>query len=73
MRNYSLIFQVILACRSTQKAEEAAAFIRQKTGNKNVTSMPLDLASFSSIEKFIETFKQSFQKLDYLVNNAGMY
>jgi len=63
--------QVVLACRSPEKAEEAANDIRKKSGNQAVTVMVLDLSSFDSIKKFVQTFNSKFKKLDYLINNAG--
>jgi len=64
--------QVVIACRSVQRGEQAATEIRQKTGSKTVTVMPMDLSSFESIHKFVATFKESFRKVDYLINNAGL-
>lgn len=34
--------------------------------------MQLDLASFESIEKFVEIVKAGFHKIDVLINNAGV-
>uniref|UniRef100_S4P0J8 Restnol dehydrogenase n=1 Tax=Pararge aegeria TaxID=116150 RepID=S4P0J8_9NEOP len=34
--------------------------------------MQLDLASFESIEKFVEVVKAGFNKIDVLINNAGV-
>lgn len=34
--------------------------------------MQLDLASFESIEKFVEVIKAGFYKIDVLINNAGV-
>lgn len=34
--------------------------------------MQLDLASFTSIEKFVDVVKAGFYKIDVLINNAGV-
>lgn len=34
--------------------------------------MQLDLASFESIENFVEVVKAGFNKIDVLINNAGV-
>lgn len=34
--------------------------------------LQLDLASFESIEKFVEIVKTGFYKIDVLINNAGV-
>ena len=34
--------------------------------------MQLDLASFDSIEKFVNVVKAGFYKIDVLINNAGV-
>jgi len=64
--------QVVLACRSMEKADAAASQIRKKSGNDAVSVMTLDLTSFASIKKFVQVFKEKFNKLDYLINNAGL-
>jgi len=64
--------QVIMASRSIAKAEEA----KRKLSNSNligaVEVFQLDLAQLSSIRKFAENFKEKYQKLDILINNAGI-
>ncbi len=62
--------EVIIACRSLQKGEVAKNKIGSVKGK--VVVMQLDLADFKSIEKFAEEFKQKYDKLDVLLNNAGI-
>jgi len=68
--------RVILACRSVQRGEEAAADIRQQLNTKktdsNVIMMKLDLSSLASVRQFVEEFKKNEKRLDILVNNAGV-
>ncbi|XP_064076985.1 retinol dehydrogenase 14-like [Vanessa tameamea] len=65
--------RVIFACRDIDKAKQAIAEIRkeQPTGGELIP-MQLDLASFESIEKFVEVVKAGFYKIDVLINNAGV-
>ncbi|XP_063547764.1 retinol dehydrogenase 14-like [Cydia strobilella] len=65
--------RVIFACRDIAKAKEAITQIRkaQPTGGELIP-MQLDLASFESIENFVEVVKAGFYKIDVLINNAGV-
>ena len=62
---------VILACRDTQRAEEAVKKIINISGNKNVEYRHLDLASFNSVRQFSADILKTVKRLDVLVNNAG--
>lgn len=46
--------KVYLACRDMTRADAAKLDIIQKTGNKSVYTMKLDLTSFDSIREFVE-------------------
>lgn len=66
-------FRVILACRSREKAEQAAAFIRTETGNQNVLSMTLDTASLRSVRQLEASYAQAaFGPVYALLCNAGI-
>jgi NAD(P)-dependent dehydrogenase (short-subunit alcohol dehydrogenase family) len=62
---------VIMACRSTDKAEDAARQIRAETP-ADLTIMPLDLASLDSVRQFAQEFMQRYKTLNLLINNAGV-
>ncbi|XP_041974242.1 retinol dehydrogenase 12-like [Aricia agestis] len=64
--------RVILACRDLEKARQTAAEIRKEELGGELIPMQLDLASFESIEKFVELVKTGFYKIDCLINNAGV-
>ncbi|MGK3997697.1 SDR family oxidoreductase [Sorangium sp. So ce1024] len=64
---------VVLACRDTQKGEAAREDIARTTGNEDVRVMGLDLASKASIRSFAESFRAARDRLDVLVNNAGVW
>ncbi|WP_127533804.1 SDR family oxidoreductase [Paenibacillus kobensis] len=63
---------LILACRDTAKGEAAANEITRSTGNERIEVLPLDLASFASIRAFADRVNRNYDKLDVLVNNAGI-
>eukprot|EP00058_Branchiostoma_floridae_P005987 XP_002591475.1 hypothetical protein BRAFLDRAFT_105245 [Branchiostoma floridae] len=64
--------RVILACRDMTKAETAASDIRQATGNGNVVAGKLDLASLASVREFADHVNREEERLDILINNAGV-
>ncbi|MDX1695036.1 MAG: oxidoreductase [Ketobacteraceae bacterium] len=64
--------EVILACRNPEKGESALADIRQDYPQSQVSLMTLDLASLASIEQFANDFKTRYDRLDILINNAGV-
>jgi NAD(P)-dependent dehydrogenase (short-subunit alcohol dehydrogenase family) len=63
---------VVMACRDLARSSEALAGIRALSGSDQVHLMQLDLASQASIRAFAEAFTQRFDRLDVLVNNAGV-
>ena len=64
--------QTILACRNSQKADAALAQLKRDVPNARAEVMELDLASLASVRQFAEAFKEKYDKLDVLVNNAGI-
>ena len=64
--------RVIMACRSEKRTLPAVEEIIAKTGNKNIVFMQLDLASFASVNRFSKAFLATENRLDILINNAGM-
>ncbi len=64
--------QVILACRSEDKAVQAMAKIRRKSPNAELHFLPLDLSSLQSVHHMADMFHEQYDKLDYAINNAGV-
>ena len=64
--------RVIMACRDMDKAEKAAKTIRGKSGNSGVVVKKLDLASLKSVREFCKEINEAEQKVDVLINNAGV-
>ncbi|HTN89192.1 MAG TPA: SDR family oxidoreductase [Sorangium sp.] len=65
--------KVVLASRDTGRGEAARDDIARTTGNKDVEVMALDLASKASIRAFAEALRAKHDRLDVLVNNAGVW
>ncbi len=64
--------QVIMACRNAEKASPALAEIRQLHPGADVKAMILDLAHQQSIREFWKRFRTENERLDILINNAGV-
>ena len=70
---YSKDFEIILACRNIQKAENAKEQIIEETGNSNIIVMQLDTSSIKSVRQFVEDYKKHYNKPIYaLLCNAGI-
>lgn len=63
---------VVLACRNLEKADIAAGEIRLGNKDANLDIIHLDLADLGSVRQFAETFISRHEKLDLLINNAGV-
>jgi len=64
--------KVVMACRNPQKAEAAMQKIRNDVPGAALDTMLLDLASQKSVADFAAKFTQKYDRLDVLVNNAGI-
>jgi NAD(P)-dependent dehydrogenase (short-subunit alcohol dehydrogenase family) len=64
--------QVVMACRSERRCEDAKANILNSVPQATITTLPLDLSSFESIRRFVELFRGKFDHVDVLINNAGI-
>jgi NAD(P)-dependent dehydrogenase (short-subunit alcohol dehydrogenase family) len=63
---------VILACRRPEEGDRVASAIAEETNHANVHAMPLDLGDSSSIRAFADAFLARYDRLDVLINNAGV-
>lgn len=64
--------RVILACRNVPKAQQVAEEILKKTGSSKVIVKELDLASLKSVRNFARDINETEDRLDILINNAGV-
>lgn len=64
--------KVILASRSIERGETAKAEIEKGNPSGTIEVMKLDLADLEGIKGFVEEFKSGYDRLDVLLNNAGI-
>jgi retinol dehydrogenase-13 len=64
---------VILACRSRERAEAAQEALTAEYPGRSVSVMTLDLASFSSIGCFADELKAHHVDIHCFLNNAGVF
>ncbi|KAJ5021780.1 hypothetical protein J3E72DRAFT_427510 [Bipolaris maydis] len=65
--------RIYLGARNQEKAQAAIAAIKKGIPEANVVFLEIDLASFSSIAKAVRVFLSEGDRLDVLVNNAGIF
>lgn len=64
--------EVIIACRSVQRGNEARKLLLKEQPKAKIKVMELDLSNFWSIRMFVADFKKEYNQLDILLNNAGV-
>ncbi len=64
--------KVIMACRNLEKGEMARQKIMNEGGKVEPEVWHLDLASLESVKQFALEFAAKYEKLDLLINNAGL-
>lgn len=63
--------KVIMVCRNKERGELARSEIIRESSNHSVDLMLCDLLSMSAIRHFAAEFKDKYNRLDVLINNAG--
>ncbi|KAL7690782.1 putative short-chain dehydrogenase/reductase SDR, NAD(P)-binding domain superfamily [Plasmopara halstedii] len=67
---------VVLACRSEERGKEAEKKLREALASTadagSVNFKKLDVSDLKSVSKFANEFKSSHDRLDLLINNAGV-
>src|SRR5258706_4631821 len=64
--------KVVMACRSIDKAERARQDLLKLVPGVSVEIQRLDLGDLKSIRAFAESFNANYDRLDILMNNAGI-
>jgi len=65
-------YRVIMACRSEKRGQDALQEAVRQSGSSAIELMLCDLGSLESIRQFARTFRERHDRLDVLVNNAGV-
>jgi NAD(P)-dependent dehydrogenase (short-subunit alcohol dehydrogenase family) len=63
---------VVMAVRNTEKGESVAAEFKSALPDVKVEVRKLDLGSLASVKSFAEGVNASYDRLDILINNAGV-
>jgi NAD(P)-dependent dehydrogenase (short-subunit alcohol dehydrogenase family) len=65
--------EVILACRDAERGQQTAKEIAEHAAAAAQPAViPVDTSSQASIREFAREFRQRYEGLDVLVNNAGV-
>ena len=64
--------RVIIACRNETKGLRAERQIRDEAKSENVFYQHLDLSSLNSVREFSQHINDSDERVDILINNAGV-
>ena len=64
--------RVVITARDPKKGERAIAEIKRRHPEADVHLMLLDLARLSDVRAFAEAFNERFDRLNVLINNAGL-
>ncbi|KAK0458286.1 uncharacterized protein EV420DRAFT_389965 [Desarmillaria tabescens] len=64
--------RLILACRNEEKGKEAVSRLQKDTGYLKAELWIIDLANFGSVTAFADKCERELDRLDILVENAGM-
>lgn len=63
---------VVMACRNEAKARVAQQDIINDSKNPDVDLLIVDMSSLDSVRELAQTIKKNYQRLDVLINNAGV-
>ncbi|OBT66978.1 hypothetical protein VE03_04252 [Pseudogymnoascus sp. 23342-1-I1] len=63
---------IYLGTRSLERGEEALSDIKTEVSDSNIKLLQIDMASFASIESAVAVIKADSERLDVLINNAGI-
>lgn len=63
---------VTIACRSQSKGQKAVNEIQSASSNPNIHLLICDLSDLESVRQCADKFRKQHQRLDVLINNAGV-
>lgn len=63
---------VVMTARNMDKGEKAKATILNENPQATLDLMKLDVGNLQSVREFAEAFKAKYDRLDILLNNAGL-
>lgn len=63
---------IVMVCRNKKKGEKALEDIKKESNNGNVNLFIADLSTQEAIHQLVKDFKERYQYLHVLINNAGV-
>lgn len=63
---------IVMVCRNKERGELALQDIKKACSNGNIDLMLADLSKQKAIHQFVAKFKEKYQSLHVLINNAGV-
>ncbi len=63
---------IVMVCRDREKGETAMNEIKTVSGNEEISLLIADLSSQEQIRALVKNFKEKFDQLHVLINNAGI-
>jgi NAD(P)-dependent dehydrogenase (short-subunit alcohol dehydrogenase family) len=63
---------IIMICRNKERGEIALKELKEKTGSDKIELILADLTEPDTIRDAVDKFKEKFDHLDVLINNAGL-
>ncbi len=66
-------FTVLISGRNTQKLQAAVATLKYRTNKESIDWLLCDLSSHQSIREAVKVFEDCYDRLDILINNAGIF
>jgi NAD(P)-dependent dehydrogenase (short-subunit alcohol dehydrogenase family) len=64
---------VIIHGRDAERTKNVAAEITESTGNPSIDFFVADLSSLQEVKNLSDTIHENYDRLDVLINNAGVY
>jgi retinol dehydrogenase 12 len=65
-------FRVVMAGRDAARTERARAVVAERSGSERIETVLADFASLAAVRRLAETILDRHDRLDVLVNNAGI-
>ena len=64
---------IVMVGRDRERTSQAVEFVKTQTGNQSVSYLLADLSSIQEVRRLAQEFKDKYQTLDVLLNNAGAF
>ncbi len=66
-------FRVVMVGRNPERTPAAAETVRESTGNERVEHLLADFSSLAQVRALAQAFTSRHDRLDVLINNAGLW